>query len=39
LLDFIGRVKAVTSKPVGVKAVLGAYGWLDDLMAKVAERG
>ena len=39
LLDFVARVKAVTRKPVGVKAVLGAYGWLDDLMAKVRERG
>jgi glutamate synthase domain-containing protein 2 len=39
LLDFIARVKAVTMKPVGVKAVLGAYGWLDDLMTKVRERG
>src|SRR5208282_4973721 len=39
LLDFIERVKRVTRKPVGVKAVLGAYGWFDDLMAKVRERG
>jgi hypothetical protein len=39
LLDFIARVKAVTGKPVGVKAVLGAYGWLDDLMAMVRARG
>jgi glutamate synthase domain-containing protein 2 len=39
LLSFIARVKAITGKPVGIKAVLGAYGWLDDLMAKVAERG
>src|SRR5208283_4030364 len=39
LLDFIERVKRITRKPVGVKAVLGAYGWFDDLMAKVRERG
>ncbi|PNG25276.1 FMN-binding glutamate synthase family protein [Methylocella silvestris] len=39
LLDFIERVKTITQKPVGVKAVLGAYGWLDDLMAKVLARG
>ena len=41
LLEFIDRVKAITRKPVGVKAVLGAYGWLDDLMAKYprARRG
>ncbi len=39
LLAFIARVKRVTGKPVGIKAVLGAYGWFDDLMAKVAARG
>ena len=39
LLAFIERLKRLTGKPVGIKAVLGAYGWLDDLMAKVAERG
>ena len=39
LLDFIDRVKRITGKPVGVKAVLGAYGWLDDLMAAVRARG
>jgi glutamate synthase domain-containing protein 2 len=38
LLDFIDRVKKITQKPVGVKAVVGAYGWLDDLMAKIQER-
>ena len=39
LLDFIARIKTLTGKPVGVKAVLGAYGWLDDLMTKSAKRG
>lgn len=39
LLDFIERVKTITLKPVGVKAVLGAYGWLDDLMLKIRKRG
>ena len=39
LLDFIERVKKITLKPVGVKAVLGAYGWLDDLMVRIRERG
>jgi len=38
LLDFIDRVKKITQKPVGVKAVVGAYGWLDDLMVKIKER-
>lgn len=39
LLAFIQRVRTLTGKPVGVKAVLGAYGWLDDLMATVAQQG
>lgn len=39
LLIFIDKVKQITGKPVGVKAVLGAYGWLDDLMGKVSVRG
>lgn len=39
LLDFIARIKALTQKPVGIKAVLGAYGWLEDLMAQVSARG
>src|SRR5208283_1635984 len=39
LLDFIERGKAITRKPVGVKAVVGAYGWLDDLMVRIHQRG
>jgi glutamate synthase domain-containing protein 2 len=39
LLDFIERVRKITAKPVGVKAALGAYGWLDDLFARIRERG
>lgn len=39
LLAFIARVKAVVGKPVGIKVVLGAYGWLDDLMATIAAEG
>ncbi len=39
LMRFIDQVKAITEKPVGIKAVLGAYGWLDELMAMVRERG
>lgn len=39
LLRFIARVKAITGKPVGVKAVVGAYGWLDDLIARAHEIG
>ena len=39
LLDMIGHIRKVTGKPVGYKAVVGAYGWLDDLMEKILERG
>ncbi|MEE9300843.1 MAG: FMN-binding glutamate synthase family protein, partial [Alphaproteobacteria bacterium] len=31
LLDLIGRVRSVTGKPTGFKAVIDAYGWLDSL--------
>lgn len=39
LLDMIEYLRKVTGKPVGYKAVVGAYGWLDDLMEKILERG
>ncbi|MBT8117721.1 MAG: FMN-binding glutamate synthase family protein, partial [Gammaproteobacteria bacterium] len=39
LLDMIARVREVTGKPVGFKAVIGAYGWLDGLFADIIERG
>ncbi|SMN12044.1 Ferredoxin-dependent glutamate synthase [uncultured Candidatus Thioglobus sp.] len=39
LLDMIERIRKVTGKPVGFKAVIGAYGWLDDLFSKINERG
>ena len=39
LLDFLGRIRDVTQKPVGFKAVLGAYGWLDNLFAEIHQRG
>ncbi len=39
LIDFIARIKTLTGKPVGVKAVLGAYGWLDGLMDLIVKRG
>lgn len=39
LLDLIERVKTLTGKPVGVKAVVGAYGWLDDLTVRIHKRG
>ncbi len=39
LLDFIARVRDVTGKPVGFKAVIGAYGWLDTLCQEIHRRG
>lgn len=39
LLDMINRVRIVTGKPVGFKAVIGAYGWLDNLFEEINIRG
>ena len=39
LLDMIARIRKVTGKPVGFKAVIGAYGWLDNLFNEINERG
>lgn len=39
LLDMIARVREISGTPVGFKAVIGAYGWLDDLFETVHERG
>ncbi len=39
LLDLIGRVRDVTGKPTGFKAVVGAYGWLDELCEEINRRG
>jgi glutamate synthase domain-containing protein 2 len=38
LVDFYCRVRDVTGKPVGLKAVIGAYGWLDTLFEVIAKR-
>lgn len=39
LLDMVNHVREVTGKPVGFKIVLGAYGWLNDLMDAIHDRG
>ncbi len=39
LLDMIAYIRKITGKPVGYKAVVGAYGWLDDLMDRIIQRG
>ncbi|RMF08411.1 MAG: FMN-binding glutamate synthase family protein [Alphaproteobacteria bacterium] len=39
LLDLINRIRDVTGKPVGFKAVIGSYGWLDELCEAILRRG
>ncbi len=39
MLDFIDHVRTVTGKPTGIKAVVGAYGWLEVLCQEIHRRG
>lgn len=39
LLNMIDHIRTVTGKPVGFKAVIGAYGWLDNLFQEINEIG
>ncbi|MGB1140111.1 MAG: FMN-binding glutamate synthase family protein [Halioglobus sp.] len=39
LLDMVNRVREVTGKPVGIKAVVGQSAWLDELCQAVRARG
>ncbi|MEP5764198.1 MAG: FMN-binding glutamate synthase family protein [Halieaceae bacterium] len=39
LLDMILRVRTITGKPTGFKAVIGAQGWLDQIFQRIQERG
>jgi len=39
LIDFVNRLRDVSGKPVGFKAVLGGYGWLDELCERIVNRG
>ncbi len=39
LLDMLNRIRKVTGKPAGFKAVMGAHGWLDELFEKIRARG
>lgn len=39
LLDMIAQVRQVSGLPVGFKAVIGAYGWLDELCELINQRG
>ncbi len=39
LLDMVIHVREVTGKPVGFKAVIGAYGWIENLCKTIHARG
>ncbi len=39
MLDMINRIRKTTGKPVGFKAVMGAYGWLEELCTEIQSRG
>ena len=39
LLNMIDRVRKITGKPVGFKAVMGGYEWLEELFELVHQRG
>lgn len=39
MLDVIHRIRDVTGKPCGFKAVIGAYGWLETLAKEIHKRG
>ena len=39
LLDMIHRVRDVTGKPVGIKAVIGQSEWLDEMCQRIHDRG
>jgi glutamate synthase domain-containing protein 2 len=39
MLDMIKRIRDVTGKPVGFKAVIGSFGWLDSLCEEIHRRG
>lgn len=39
LLDMIAHIRDVTGKPVGFKAVIGSYGWIEELCEAITRRG
>ena len=39
LLDMIAKVREITGKPTGFKAVMGGYRWLDALFGEIRKRG
>lgn len=39
LLDFIAHTREITGLPVGFKAVIGGYGWMEDMCKEIHARG
>jgi glutamate synthase domain-containing protein 2 len=39
LIDIIHRIRTVTGKPTGFKAVISDASWLDDLFSEIQQRG
>ena len=39
LIDCVGRIRAIAGKPVGLKSVIGAYGWLEAMCEEIHKRG
>ena len=39
LLNMLNHIRNVTAKPVGIKMVLGAHGWLSNLGQEITDRG
>ena len=39
LLDMINRIRDASGLPTGFKAVIGAYGWMDEFFRLIHERG
>ena len=39
LLDNIAHIRGIAQKPVGFKAVIGAYGWLETMCREIHRRG
>jgi glutamate synthase domain-containing protein 2 len=39
LLEMIATVRRITGKPVGFKAVFGAYGWFEELLQLIVMKG
>jgi len=39
LLDMVDRVRSVTGKPTGFKAVIGEFGWVEEVCEAIRARG